>query len=226
MLINQYNSGGYDDGHSGNSLDLSGFKTVHFKSYVDLTLEKKINDADWQRLLSTNEPVSVVINIPEGLFANGQIPFLVKKDNSKFILFEDMDNNPNTITIMTADFNSQYMLVFMVGEDESVISLNTCRWHYIIYIISLLYFIILLLTLKKKKDAYSKDNKEQNAVIIRSISQLVLLMVYIIANYYGTCHVELPASIIGMIVITAEQILTFRHKFKNDSESSEETGNR
>lgn len=226
MLTNQYNSGNYDDGQSGNSLDLSGFKTVHFKSYVDLTLEKKINDADWQRLLSTNEPVRVVINIPDGLFANGQVPFLIKKDNSKFILFEDMDNDPNTITIMTADFNSQYMLVFMVGEDESLISQHTCRWHYIIYIISLLYFIILLLTLKRKKDAYSKDNKEQNAFIIRSISQLVLLTVYIIANYYGTCHIELPASIIGMIVITTEQILTFRHKYKNDSENSEESADR
>ena len=226
--------------------DRSSGKTVQFRSYIDLRLEKKINEADWERIYNTDEPIEIVINIPEDMRNEGETICLVKADGSGYIILEDLDDDPNTITIMTADFDAEYMLVSIMDEETPLGMWNgsdeaedniACRWHYIIWIVTLAYFLILLLTLKRKQeeeenetektddkteteDAWKK--RKRHALTCRSISQIALLICYIWVNIRGFCRIELPASIIGILLIGIEQILTYRHKFKQDIDKDSE----
>lgn len=229
--------------------DRQGAKTVQFKSYVDLRLEKKINTADWERMYSTDEPIEIVINIPEEMVSEGETIYLARADGSGYILIEDLDEESNTITFMTTDFDSEYVLVSIANSTTpqlvwNVMDGDSCRWHYIIFIVTLIYFLVLLVTLKRKQEEEEESEavddeapvtdeetaedeedwkkRKRNSAIRRSVSQIVLLVVYIRVNIRGFCWVELPASVIGMLLITIEQVLTCRHKFKQPEDNRDE----
>ena len=218
--------------------DQENGKTVQLKSYIDLRLEKRINEEDWKRMLRTGDPIRVVINLPAELVKEGETLYLARKDGDSYTLIEDLDEDPETMTIMTSDFESEYVLVSILDEAtplQVLISDMICRWHYIIYLVTVVYFLILLLTMKRKKEEEEgkegedtespedqRKKRKRNSAIRRSVSQAALLVIYILVNIRGFCRIELPASVIGMVVITIEQILTYRHKFKQPDDDKSE----
>ena len=179
-----------------------------------------------------------MINLPAELVKEGETLYLARKDGDSYTLIEDLDEDPETMTIMTSDFESEYVLVSILDEAtplQVLISDMICRWHYIIYLVTVVYFLILLLTMKRKKEEEEgkegedtespedqRKKRKRNSAIRRSVSQAALLVIYILVNIRGFCRIELPASVIGMVVITIEQILTYRHKFKQPDDDKSE----
>lgn len=103
---------------------------------------------------------------------------------------------------------------------------GSCRWHYIIFFVTIIYALAILLTLKRKKEEENFDadewkKRKRNSIICRGICQSLLLIIYIWVNIHGFCWLELPSAIVGMLLISLEQLLTYRHKFKKPEDTKE-----
>ena len=75
---------------------------------------------------------------------------------------------------------------------------------------------------KEDEEETSCKKCKRNSVITRSVAQIILLLIYLYVNIRGFCEIELPASVIGTLLILIEQMLTFRHKFKQESKREKE----
>ena len=86
--------------------------------------------------MKSGEPIKVVIQIPEAYVLGAKRVYLAKEDGSEFILLEDLDDDPTTITFMTDDFTCDY--AFFTIEDEEVATGTLeidgdCLWHWYIF---------------------------------------------------------------------------------------------
>ncbi|MGN0132400.1 MAG: hypothetical protein ACI4AA_08165, partial [Lachnospiraceae bacterium] len=158
------------------------------------------------------------------LIRDGAVICLAKEDGSGYILMEDLDDDPDTITFKTDDFDSVYMLVSLEDENKG------CRWHYVILIVTIIYSLGLFIIMKRKREEEDDEaeisgkedpegnqkKRKRNSVICRGISQTALLAVYIWVNICGCCYLELLCAVVGMLVVSLAQFLTYRDKFKLD----------
>ena len=207
-----------------------------FKSFVDLRLEKSINDSEWERILESREEIEIVIDIPEEYVLGARRVHLAKKDSDgNYILIEDMDDNDYTFTIKTNDFDSEYVIVTI--EDNKValanIAFDNCIWHWFIIASALIYLLMLLITMKKK-DEEENDNDSSNnsrkessnenensledmakkSTRNRMISVIGYALLLIIFTYLGECKWEVPLDIITSIIVCGTEYGTYKHKFK------------
>ena len=220
------------------NLDKEAGEKAVFKSFISLRLEKKVNDGDWENLMKSGEPIKVVIEIPEGYVLGAKRVYLAKEDGSEFILLEDMDDDPATITFMTDDFTCDY--AFFTIEDEEV-ALGTlepdrdCFWHWYIVLTAVLYLVVLLITMKKKEE--QETDTESNDGIVAGTDGTALneqeelkklakkscrnrwgfIVVYLIAiaifTYLGECNKDLPLAIVATILVGGTDYGTYKHKW-------------
>lgn len=217
------------------------------KTYINLTLEKSIDDSEWERIHESHEKISVVINIPEDLRKAGEKLVLVKKDGSGYIVLEDLDDNPDTITVLTDDFASQYAIISILDEETAKAyglfgdkeieagDHGRCFWHWFILLTDIIFIICILLTLKKKDEEddeeADEEEREENEeayekIIKRSVRRryeatALSAILMIVWNVLGTCWIELPASIVSEIVLVLLQYLTYKRKFNTDDREEE-----
>lgn len=88
--------------------------------YLDINLIKVVTDKDDNEkstnIFNTNKPIRIRITIPENLKGNGNYA-VVRLHEGKTTLLEDLDDDPDTITIETDCF-STYALVYTEITDE------------------------------------------------------------------------------------------------------------
>ena len=78
--------------------------------YMDVALYKVINDSKtW--ITSTNKPIRITFEVPEGLRAAGRTFAVLRVHDGETVLLPDLDNDENTVTIETDRF-STYALVY------------------------------------------------------------------------------------------------------------------
>ena len=78
--------------------------------YMDVALYKIINDSK-TRITSTNKPIRITFEVPEGLRAADRTFAVLRVHDGETVLLPDLDNDENTITIETDRF-STYALVY------------------------------------------------------------------------------------------------------------------
>lgn len=222
-----------------------GYKS-RFVSHIDFKLDKKVADEEWQKVINSGKPIKVEITIPKDKLKEGERVVLVKKVGDSYIIIEDLDDNPDTITIETSDFDSEYALI-AIYDDEVALSAGgipqgdkdisaskkseVCYWHYVIYVTDVIYVVMILATVKRKKDEEEEDEELDNKANAkgrkklkdksknrRVIAQTGLAVVFIAVNIVGFCYIDLPASIVSYVVISVAQVAAYKHKFKEDNQ--------
>lgn len=74
--------------------------------YVDISMFIKIGGEDWNAVTATEEPIEVVIGIPERLLSDGREFYIIRAHEGEYTFMSDMDDAPDTITTSTDMFSS------------------------------------------------------------------------------------------------------------------------
>lgn len=93
--------------------------------YVDISMFMKIGESDWDAITSTEEPIEVVIGIPEDMREDGREFYIIRAHGGEHTFMHDLDEEPDTITIST-DMFSSYAIAYAAagsGNGENVCSL-------------------------------------------------------------------------------------------------------
>lgn len=93
--------------------------------YVDISMFMKIGESDWDAITSTEEPIEVVIGIPEDMREDGRVFYIIRAHEGEHTFMRDLDKEPDTITIST-DMFSSYAIAYAAagsGNGENVCSL-------------------------------------------------------------------------------------------------------
>ena len=79
--------------------------------YLDIDLLKQINGEEVGKITELNSPITLVFIIPEELRKENRVFGIVRIHEGEAKFFEDLDNDPDTITIVTDRF-STYIIVY------------------------------------------------------------------------------------------------------------------
>lgn len=74
--------------------------------YVDISVYVKTGEGGWNAVSETSEPMEVVIGIPDELLGDGREYYVIRAHEGRYSLLNDMDDVPETITIVTDMFSS------------------------------------------------------------------------------------------------------------------------
>lgn len=69
--------------------------------YIDISMFIKVGEGSWDAVTATDEPVEVVIGIPEKLQRDGRKFYIIRAHEGKYSLMSDLDDAPGTITVST-----------------------------------------------------------------------------------------------------------------------------
>lgn len=83
--------------------------------YVDISMFIKIGEGDWNAIATTDEPIEVVIGIPEKLQSDGREFYIIRAHEGEHTLLRDLDGAPDTITVST-DMFSSYAIAYEETE--------------------------------------------------------------------------------------------------------------
>ena len=92
---------------------------LQFGDYVDIMIETRFGDNDWQQVHELNGEVELTLNIPEQLLADGRTYFVMRNHNDKCTILEDLDEDHDTITIATDQF-STYAILYTDSVVENI----------------------------------------------------------------------------------------------------------
>lgn len=85
--------------------------------YVDISMFMKIGESGWDVITSTEEPIDVVIGIPEDMQEGGREFYIIRAHEGKHTFMRDLDEEPDTVTIST-DMFSSYAIAYAVAGKE------------------------------------------------------------------------------------------------------------
>lgn len=96
--------------------------------YMNIKLYKITSSGEKNSVEYTDEPIEIVINLPEEIRFVGAKYYLISAYENQATLLEDFDYSDNTVTIKTKEF-STYAITYSLKEH------NTCYLYWIIFII-------------------------------------------------------------------------------------------
>lgn len=137
--------------------------------YVDISMFIKIGAGDWNAITETDEPIEVVVNIPEKLLSDNREFYIIRAHNGEYTFMDDMDEAPDTITVST-DLFSSYAIAYVETEDAGADSGAKCGLchicptflgicYFIWLAIMVLMMIIVIVLLRKKKEEQEVQDK-------------------------------------------------------------------
>ncbi|MCQ2498392.1 MAG: InlB B-repeat-containing protein [Lachnospiraceae bacterium] len=203
--------------------NIPGGKAV-FISFVDLKLEKSINAADWERILESGMEIPVVIDLPDGSVLGARRLVLARREGDHFVILEDLDDDPNTITFMTNDFESDYVLLG-IEEIEELTEDNDCFWHWLILLTGIIELMILLITKSRKKIEEKDDpeitpeeieKKRKRVRNIRIADYVLGTNISLIFAIFGTCWLDWPVFAVQVVVCTIAEYLKEKKKKEDE----------
>ena len=82
--------------------------------YIDISMFMKIGESDWDAITSTEEPIEVVIGVPEDMREDGREFYIIRAHEGEHTFMHDLDEEPDTITIST-DMFSSYAIAYVAA---------------------------------------------------------------------------------------------------------------
>ena len=113
--------------------------------YVDISMFIKIGAGDWNAINATDEPIEVVINIPEKLLSDGREYYIIRAHNGEYTFMNDIDDTPGTITISTELFSSYAIAYVETDTTDTDAKCSLC--HICPTFLGICYFIWLAVIL-------------------------------------------------------------------------------
>ncbi len=89
--------------------------------YVDISLFIKVGEGGWNAVTHTEEPVEVVVGIPEELKAEDRKFYIIRSHDGEYAFLPDRDEAPDTITVRT-DLFSAYAIVYGQAEETKALA--------------------------------------------------------------------------------------------------------
>lgn len=83
--------------------------------YVDISMFIRIGEGGWNAITATEEPIEVIIGIPESLQEKGRVYYIIRAHDGVHTFMSDMDDDPYTITVST-DMFSSYAIAYVQAE--------------------------------------------------------------------------------------------------------------
>lgn len=200
---------------------------VKFERYVELSLEKKINDGDWEQIIKSGGKIEVMIEIPDNL--RGKDVSIAMLVDGEYVVLDDLDGDPNTITFMTDDFDTDYVLI-SIGEN-SIPLLGfidpKCFWHWIILLMLILSGVTAIIWWKKEDEEEGKDETvadtsgDDKPRKIRRRGHYILVIVFngigAICVILGSCYLDIIVEIISIILTAIIEIIKgYRNRDNKD----------
>lgn len=96
---------------------------LEFGDYIDIQIAIKLGDNDWKQLHELDGEVELALDIPESLLAEGRTYYIMRNHNDECTILEDLDEELQTITIVTDKF-STYAIMY---TDSNVEKLNIAK---------------------------------------------------------------------------------------------------
>ncbi len=136
--------------------------------YVDISMFIRIGAGDWNAITATDEPIDVVIGIPEKLQCGGREFYIVRAHEGEYTFMNDLDDAPDTITVST-DLFSSYAIAYVetdgVEADKEAkcglchicpTFLGICYFIWLAVIIALVLIIYIIWRKKRQKEEQEK----------------------------------------------------------------------
>ena len=92
-------------------------------NYIDISMYMRIDDSDWNQITDT-EQFEIVIEIPKEYKGLGQTYYIMRAHEGVSTLLEDLDDDPNTITIATGQFSTYAIMFDQTPVVEKKVSLT------------------------------------------------------------------------------------------------------
>lgn len=96
--------------------------------YVDISMFMRIGESDWDTITSTEEPIEVVIGVPEDMREDGREFYIIRAHEGEHTFMHDLDEEPDTITISTDMFSSYAIAYAAAGSGNGG---NVCGFCHI-----------------------------------------------------------------------------------------------
>ncbi len=132
--------------------------------YVDISMFIRLGEGEWDAVTSTKEPIEVIIGVPEELQEDGREFYIIRSHEGEYTLLNDMDNDPDTVTISTNLF-SAYAIAFKQTDTDNAHGGNAkCGLCHIcptflgfccfiwLAVIAAVCIVVVILILKRKKE--------------------------------------------------------------------------
>ena len=130
--------------------------------YVDISMYMRVGSGDWNAIHATNEPVEIILDVPDELAELTADLYIMRAHEGEYLLMEDLDDVPETITIRTEAF-STYAILYQMREDSGKTLaekcslchicptfLGICCFIWLAMIILLIIFVFIILYKKRK----------------------------------------------------------------------------
>lgn len=130
--------------------------------YVDISMFVKVGAGDWNAVTETDEPIEVVVNIPEKLLRDGREYSIIRAHNGEYTFMNDMDDAPDTITVSTELFSS-YAVAYVETDGAEAGAkcglchicptfLGICCFIWLAFILAVTVIVIFVILRRRKED--------------------------------------------------------------------------
>ena len=137
--------------------------------YVDISMFIRIGAGEWNAITETEEPVEVVIGVPETLLSENRVFYIIRAHNGAYTFMNDLDDTPDTITIST-DMFSSYAIAYVETESAGADSgskcglchicptfLGICYFIWLAVIVAAILVILFIVWRRKKEEKESEE---------------------------------------------------------------------
>ena len=138
--------------------------------YVDISMYMRIGSGDWNAIHAISRPVEIILDVPDELAELAADFYIMRAHEGEYLLMEDLDETPETITIQTEAFSTYAVLYQMrdgTGEKSAAkcslchicpTFLGICCFIWLAIIIALI-LIIWVVIRRKYKEKEEQDKK-------------------------------------------------------------------
>lgn len=128
--------------------------------YVDISMFLRRGKGEWNAVHETNEPVEIVIDMPEELSGINAYCYIVRVHAGECTLFQDLDDEAETITIETERF-STYAIAYRLADGSAgrcglchicPTFLGICYFIWLAVIIAAVIIVIIVWRRRKDKE--------------------------------------------------------------------------
>lgn len=137
--------------------------------YVDISMFIRIGVGDWNAITETDEPVEVVIGVPEKLLGENRAFYIIRAHNGAYTFMNDLDDMPDTITIST-DMFSSYAIAYVETESAGADGgskcglchicptfLGICYFIWLAVIVAVILVILMIVWRRKREEKESEE---------------------------------------------------------------------
>ena len=131
--------------------------------YIDISMFMKIGESDWDAITSTEEPIEVVIGIPEDMRKDGREFYIIRAHEGEHTFMHDLDEEPDTVTISTDMFSSYAIAYAAAGNGNEGGSacglchicptfLGVCCFIWLAAVTVIILFIVVVILRREKEE--------------------------------------------------------------------------